>query len=142
MAQYEDIEIGPGAYPTCRERAERHAEARRQSARGRDPFRTEREGFANSVESLLYSETGADMERIGIYDARSRLSELVGRVEAGEEVVLTRRGRAVVRLVRAEEETRSKARAEAVMRIRALRKRMNLRISRAEIRRAIVKGRA
>ena len=82
------------------------------------------------------------MERIGIYDARSRLSELVGRVEAGEEVVLTRRGRAVVRLVRAEEETRSKARAEAVMRIRALRKRMNLRISRAEIRRAIAKGRA
>lgn len=82
------------------------------------------------------------MERIGIYDARSRLSELVDRVEAGEEVVLTRRGRAVVRLVRAEEETRSKARAEAVMRIRALRKRMNLRISRAEIRRAITKGRA
>ncbi len=82
------------------------------------------------------------MERIGIYDARSRLSELVGRVESGEEVVLTRRGRAVARLVRAEEGTRNKARAEAVRRIRALRKRMNLRISRAEIRRAIAKGRA
>ena len=41
------------------------------------------------------------MERIGIYDARSRLSELVGRVEAGEEVILTRRGQAVVRMVRA-----------------------------------------
>jgi prevent-host-death family protein len=82
------------------------------------------------------------MERIGIYDARSRLSELVGRVEAGEEVVLTRRGRAVARLVRAEEETRRKARADAVARIRALRKRMNLHISRAEIRRAIAKGRA
>lgn len=82
------------------------------------------------------------MERIGIYDARSRLSELVGRVEAGEEVILTRRGHAVVRLVRAEEETRSKARAAAVIRIRALRKRMNLRIGRAEIRRAIAKGRA
>jgi len=82
------------------------------------------------------------MERIGIYDARSRLSELVGRVEAGEEVILTRRGHPVVRLVRAEEETRSKARAAAVKRIRALRKRMNLRISRAEIRRAIAKGRA
>jgi len=82
------------------------------------------------------------MERIGIYDARSRLSELVSRVEAGEEVVLTRRGRAVARLVRSEEETRSKARAEAVARIRALRKRMNLQISRAETRRAIAKGRA
>ncbi|OGA24470.1 MAG: hypothetical protein A3H34_03810 [Betaproteobacteria bacterium RIFCSPLOWO2_02_FULL_67_19] len=82
------------------------------------------------------------MERIGIYDARSRLSELVGRVESGEEVVLTRRGRAVARLVRAEEGTRNKARAEAVRRIRALRKRMNLRISRAEVRRAMAKGRA
>jgi prevent-host-death family protein len=82
------------------------------------------------------------MERIGIYDARSRLSELVGRVEAGEEVVLTRRGRAVVRLVRAEEGTRRKARVEVIKRIRALRKRMNLTISRAETRRAIAKGRA
>lgn len=82
------------------------------------------------------------MERIGIYDARSRLSELVDRVEAGEEVILTRRGQPVVRMVRAGDEGRSKARAEAVVRIRALRKRMNLRISRAEIRRAIAKGRA
>ena len=82
------------------------------------------------------------MERIGIYDARSRLSELVGRVEAGEEVILTRRGQPVVRMVRAEEETRSKARAAAVKRIQALSKRMNLRISRAEVRRAIAKGRA
>ncbi|MBI2753855.1 MAG: type II toxin-antitoxin system prevent-host-death family antitoxin [Betaproteobacteria bacterium] len=41
------------------------------------------------------------MERIGIYDARSRLWELVGRVESGEEVVLTRRGRPVARRRRA-----------------------------------------
>ena len=82
------------------------------------------------------------MERIGIYDARSRLSELVGRVEAGEEVILTRRGQAVVRMVRAGAEARNEARAAAVKRIRALRKRMGLRISRAEIRRAIASGRA
>ena len=82
------------------------------------------------------------MERIGIYDARSRLSELVGRVEAGEEVVLTRRGRPVVRMVRAADEARSKARAAAVTRIRALRRRLNLRITRAGARRAISKGRA
>ena len=82
------------------------------------------------------------MERIGIYDARSRLSELVGRVEAGEEVVLTRRGRPVVRMVRAADEARSKARAAAVIRIRALRRRLNLRITRAGARRAISKGRA
>lgn len=82
------------------------------------------------------------MERVGIFVARSRLSELVGRVEAGEEVILTRRGRPVVRMVRAEEETRRKARAAAVKRIRTLRRRMNLKITRAEIRRAIAGGRA
>ena len=82
------------------------------------------------------------MERIGIYDARSRLSELVGRVEAGEEVILTRRGQAVVRLVRAGVEVRNAARGAAVKRIRALRIRMGLRIGRAEIRKAIAKGRA
>jgi prevent-host-death family protein len=82
------------------------------------------------------------MERVGIFVARSRLSELVDRVEAGEEVILTRRGRPVVRMVRAEEETRRKARAAAVKRIRALRRRMNLEITRAELRRAIARGRA
>jgi prevent-host-death family protein len=82
------------------------------------------------------------MERVGIYDARARLSELVDRVEAGEEIILTRRGRPVVRLVRSGEDARNKARAQAVARIHALRKRLNLRISRAEVRRAIAKGRA
>ena len=81
------------------------------------------------------------MDRIGIYDAKAKLSELVERVEAGEDIVLTRRGRAVVRLVRAEAVTRRQARAGAVRRIRALSKRMNLKISRAEVRRAIAKGR-
>ncbi len=81
------------------------------------------------------------MDRIGIYDAKAKLSELVQRVEAGEDIVLTRRGRAVVRLVRAEAVTRRQARAAAVRRIRALSKRMNLKISRAEVRRAIATGR-
>ena len=82
------------------------------------------------------------MERVGIFDARARLSELVDRVEAGEEVILTRRGQAVVRMVKAGKEARDKARADAVRRIRALRKSMNLDIDRAEVRRAIAKGRA
>ena len=82
------------------------------------------------------------MERIGIFEARARLSELVERVEAGEEVILTRRGRPVVRMLKAADPSRADARAAAVKRIRALRKRMNLRISRAELRQAIAKGRA
>ena len=39
------------------------------------------------------------MERIGIYEAKSRLSELVEQVEAGHEVVLTRRGKPVAKIV-------------------------------------------
>jgi len=81
------------------------------------------------------------MERIGIYNARARLSELVDRVEAGEEVVLTRRGQPVVRLVRAAPDARAKTRAAAVKRIRALSKRLNLEIGEAELRKAITQGR-
>ena len=41
------------------------------------------------------------MESIGIYEAKSKLSELVEKAEAGQEVIITRRGRPVVKLVRA-----------------------------------------
>ena len=82
------------------------------------------------------------MERVGIYDARARLSELVEKVEAGEEVVLTRRGQPVVRMVRAREDARAKARAQAALRIHQLRKRMKLTVSRGAVKRAIAKGRA
>lgn len=36
---------------------------------------------------------------VGIYEAKSRLSQLVERAEAGEEIVLTRRGRPVAKIV-------------------------------------------
>jgi prevent-host-death family protein len=35
---------------------------------------------------------------IGVFEAKTRLSELLERAEQGEEVVITRRGRPVVRL--------------------------------------------
>jgi len=44
------------------------------------------------------------MESIGIYEAKSRLSELVEKAEAGREVIITRRGRSVVKLVRAKQQ--------------------------------------
>ena len=44
------------------------------------------------------------MESIGIYEAKSKLSELVEKAEAGQEVIITRRGRPVVKLVRAKPE--------------------------------------
>lgn len=41
------------------------------------------------------------MEPVSVYDAKTHLSRLLDAVEAGEEVVITRNGRPVARLVRA-----------------------------------------
>ena len=66
------------------------------------------------------------MERIGIYVARSKLSELIERVQSGEEVVLTRHGKAVARLV-PEKRRRKRSSAAAVARIRALARKLDIR---------------
>jgi prevent-host-death family protein len=42
---------------------------------------------------------GLAMIRIPIADAKNRLSELIARVEAGEEIAVTRRGKPVARLI-------------------------------------------
>ncbi len=39
------------------------------------------------------------MEKMQLFEAKARLSELVDRAESGRETVITRRGRAVARLV-------------------------------------------
>jgi prevent-host-death family protein len=39
------------------------------------------------------------MSEVGLFDAKNRLSELVDRAERGEETVITRRGKAVAKLV-------------------------------------------
>ncbi|OGA07966.1 MAG: hypothetical protein A2W68_15085 [Betaproteobacteria bacterium RIFCSPLOWO2_02_64_14] len=66
------------------------------------------------------------MERIGIYDAKVKLSQLIEAVEAGGEVVITKRGKPVARLV-PPEAPRRKAPARAAKRIRALCDRLNIR---------------
>ena len=66
------------------------------------------------------------MKKIDVYAARSRLSELIERVEAGEQVVLTRHGRPVVRMVAASEGERKPHSATAA-RIKALRKALDIR---------------
>lgn len=66
------------------------------------------------------------MDEIGLFEAKNKLSELVDRAERGEEVVITRRGRPVAKLVPlAPKRDVEKARA-AVKRIRELAKEMNL----------------
>jgi prevent-host-death family protein len=41
----------------------------------------------------------ARMESYNVAEARAKLSEILGRVAAGEEIVLTRRGKSIARLV-------------------------------------------
>ncbi len=60
------------------------------------------------------------MDDIGAFEAKTHLAALLDRVEQGEELVITRRGRAVARLVPVADTARTRA-AEAVTRLRALR---------------------
>ena len=62
------------------------------------------------------------MTAVGTFEAKNKLSELLDRVEAGEEVVITRHGKAVARLVQPENDSERRARAQlAAERIRKLR---------------------
>lgn len=59
------------------------------------------------------------MREVGAFEAKTHLSELIAAVEAGETVMITRRGRPVARLVPVE--AQSTSRVAAVERIRHLR---------------------
>jgi prevent-host-death family protein len=56
------------------------------------------------------------MARVGMHDAKTHLSRLVERAEAGEDVVIQRNGKPVVRLVPIVEEPRSLASVRGVWR--------------------------
>jgi prevent-host-death family protein len=60
------------------------------------------------------------MAAIGAFEAKTHLGELLDRVERGEELVITRRGKSVARLVPVVD-ARQKTAAVAVARLRALR---------------------
>lgn len=57
--------------------------------------------------------------QLAITDAKARLTDLVRRAEAGEEVVLTRHGHAVARLVAMHAKTSAKSRAALIDAVRA-----------------------
>lgn len=61
------------------------------------------------------------MANIGIYEARTRWSELIKRVSDGEEITITRHGMPVARLVPANGTSRTSAR-EAIEAIKQLRR--------------------
>jgi len=66
------------------------------------------------------------MNDVALFEAKNRLSELIHRVEAGEEITITRRGKVVARLVPpAPEEAGQRAR-DAIAGLRASRQGVSL----------------
>ena len=59
-------------------------------------------------------------DAIGAYDARTHFSELLQRVEAGEELTITRHGLPVARLVPVKRHATPDERRQAITRIREL----------------------
>ena len=66
------------------------------------------------------------MREIGAFEAKTRLGQLLDWVEAGEEVIITRRGKVVARLVPPEAGFDRKRARAAAARIRAMRKGVTL----------------
>jgi prevent-host-death family protein len=67
------------------------------------------------------------MREIGAFEAKTKLGQLLDWVEAGEEIVITRRGKAVARLVPPGAATVNRELTEAAAeRIRAMRKGVKL----------------
>jgi prevent-host-death family protein len=65
------------------------------------------------------------MRQVGIFEAKTHLSQLLDDVERGEEIVVTRRGKPIAHIVPAPDDRREKAKAAAA-RIRELRKGLTL----------------
>jgi prevent-host-death family protein len=57
---------------------------------------------------------------VGAYQAKTRLSELLEKVEAGEEIIITKHGSPVAKLVPVKKETTAEERAAAIERIKKL----------------------
>jgi prevent-host-death family protein len=66
------------------------------------------------------------MNDVALYEAKNRLSALIDRVEAGEEIAITRRGKIVARLVPPAHKDAAQRAHDAVAGLRASRKGVSL----------------
>lgn len=57
---------------------------------------------------------------VGAYEAKTHLSDLLEKVEAGQEITITRHGAAVAKLIPIKKEASAVERAAAIRRIQAL----------------------
>jgi len=84
------------------------------------------------------------MKHVGMFEAKTHLSSLVDEVEKGREVVITRHGKPVARLVPAEQRLSPAAvakRQKALKELREIGRRLNLNLTHDEIKRRIEEGR-
>ena len=84
------------------------------------------------------------MKHVGMFEAKTNLSSLVEEVEKGGEVVITRHGKPVAKLVRAESGLSPEQIArqrQAVAELREMARKRGLRISHEEIKSWIEDGR-
>jgi prevent-host-death family protein len=84
------------------------------------------------------------MKHVGIFDAKTHLSSLVDEVEKGGEIVITRHGKPVARLVRVEERhspEKIARRREAIKKIREIANEMKINATHEEIKSWINEGR-
>lgn len=83
------------------------------------------------------------MQHVGAFEAKTKLSALLDRVERGEEIMITRNGKAIARLVPAnEDQDKLERQARAVDRLKALRESFKGRgITRDEIKDWVDEGR-
>jgi prevent-host-death family protein len=85
------------------------------------------------------------MKHVGMFEAKTNLSSLVEEVEKkGREVIITRHGKPVAKIVRVEERLSPEAvarRRKAFERLAELRDRLNLNLTHEQIKASIEEGR-
>jgi prevent-host-death family protein len=84
------------------------------------------------------------MKQVGIFDAKTHLSSLVDEVEKGHEIVITRHGKPVAKLVRAERKLtleQVEKRRKALKELREIGQRLGLNLTHEEIKARIEEGR-
>ena len=67
-----------------------------------------------------------DRNTVGAYEAKTHLSALLEKVEAGEEVTITRHGSPIAKLVPMKKKTTAEERAAAIERIHRLGEKLSL----------------
>lgn len=79
------------------------------------------------------------MREIGAFEAKNKLGQLLDRVEAGDEVVITRRGKIVARLTPPEAAINRRAAIDAAARIRQ--RRHGVTLDNIDIKELVAEGR-